>query len=310
MSLIYKNLIATEKSRLARLYDQKRADWITEPWLTRLELSQFQRRSRTITVLAKLVVGIFFFVPIVTTYSQPFVGQSVPDITEYNCQGVPERIYDVLAEGKPILVFRTDMICSNTTAWGTTIRQFANVHAATYRTWVCADFIEANTSSEQCTYMQQYEQQTGMNTNTVFRFIDETSQGAYDPNARKGIDQIFCFQGYIVIGLDSTIKFVGNSMTGAVNAALAAAQVTTAIDPHQAPETIKFYPNPMQDFLQWVAPQDARQIEVFDNLGKLVLLKDLEGESIINLTQLVKGFYKVRIHFTNGTSAATSIIKH
>jgi hypothetical protein len=161
-------------------------------------------RIITITAILLLTVG--------QLNAQAYLGQSVHDITETDCNNNTERIYDVLATGKPILIFTTDMICGNTTAWGTTVRQYADLYASQYRTWVCADFIEANSPSEQCSYMQQYEQQTGMNTNSVFRFIDTTSNGPYDPATK-------CFQGYVVIGLDSTLIYVGNDLNTAVTVA-------------------------------------------------------------------------------------------
>jgi hypothetical protein len=246
-----------------------------------------------------MCLTLFFFLPLWHARSQATVGQQVPDVTEVNCQGVPERIYDVLAGGKPVLVFKTDMICSNTTTWGTTIRQFANLHASTYRTWVCADFEEANTSSEQCTYMQQYEQQTGLNTNSVFRFIDETSEGPYDPNARKGLDQILCYQGYIVIGLDSTIKYVGNSMMGAVNSALAAAQITQVSSPERLMDFI-IYPNPVQDVLRWEESNEVQQVIIFDHQGRHVLNKTIHHETAINVSDLKMGNYLARIQLRNG----------
>ena len=36
--------------------------------------------------------------------AQSFLGQSVPDVTETACNNNTERIYDILATGKPILV--------------------------------------------------------------------------------------------------------------------------------------------------------------------------------------------------------------
>ena len=42
--------------------------------------------------------------------AQSFLGQNVPDVTETDCNNNTERIYDVLATGKPILIFKTDLI--------------------------------------------------------------------------------------------------------------------------------------------------------------------------------------------------------
>jgi hypothetical protein len=40
--------------------------------------------------------------------AQAYLGQSVPDVTETDCNNNTERIYDILATGKPILVFKTE----------------------------------------------------------------------------------------------------------------------------------------------------------------------------------------------------------
>jgi hypothetical protein len=163
----------------------------------------------------KLILILAHFIFAATEmYSQSYLGQNVPDVTETDCNNNTERIYDVLATGKPILIFKTDMICSNTIGFGTTVRQYADLYQAQYRTWVCADFMDASNYSEQCSFMQQYQQQTGLNANSAFCFIDTTSVGAYDPAMRSSIPK--CFQGYVVIGLDSTIIYVGGDVNLAV----------------------------------------------------------------------------------------------
>jgi hypothetical protein len=259
--------------------------------------------------LALFLIGLIFLFQSEFVRGQVAVGQWVPDVTETNCQGVSERIYDVLGEGKPILVFKTDMICSNTTAWGTTIRQFANLHAATYRTWVCADFEEANSSDEQCGYMQQYEQQTGLGTAQAFRFIDEVSAGPYDPNARKGLDQILCYQGYIVIGLDSTIAYVGNSLMGAVNAALAAAQVAhTKVK--QTHTIIRLFPNPVHHVVEIETDEPVQYIEILDSQGRKAITANIDDNRRVDVSALASGLYTSLVHTFSGQILKQSFVKY
>ena len=72
----------------------------------------------------KLILILAHFIFAATEmYSQSYLGQNVPDVTETDCNNNTERIYDVLATGKPILIFKTDMICSNTIGFGTTISE-------------------------------------------------------------------------------------------------------------------------------------------------------------------------------------------
>lgn len=240
--------------------------------------------------------------------AQVYVGQSVPDVTETDCNGQTERIYDVLASGKPLLVFKTDMICSNTTAWGITVRQYADLYASQYRTWVCADFIEANSPSEQCQYMQQYEQQTGLNTNSVFRFIDTTSVGPYDPNSRGALD-ILCYQGYIVIGLDSTVIYVGNDINAAVTAALNASQ-TTGIEKTPFEFYFNLFPNPANTTLQLIHDNGIETIQVFNLAGQLVIQKQPGYlNSTIDISMLENGVYFLVVKNKEGLVVSEKFVK-
>jgi hypothetical protein len=170
------------------------------------------------------VVILSIMVPFSALIAQPQVGQSVPDVTETACDGATERIHDILAQGKPLLVFRTDMVCSVSVPEGIALREEAVQYADAFRTWVAADFEEANDEFEQCLFMALYEEQTGMGIPEVFRFIHEGPMGPYDPGYR-GASGERCFIGYVVIGLDSTISYVGMSLTEAVEAALLATSI-------------------------------------------------------------------------------------
>ena len=236
-------------------------------------------------------------------HAQAFLGQFVPDITETDCNNNRERIYDVLAAGKPILIFKTDMAtCGNTTAWGTTVRQFANLYAAEYRTWVCADFIEANSPSEQCSYMQQYEQQTGMNTNSVFRFIDTTSNGPYDPATK-------CFQGYVVIGLDSTLIYVGNDLNTAVTVALNASQVAGLESVDEQSNLFNIYPNPVTSLLQFDTSADIKNIQIHNQTGELVFQSQLTQSKTIDVSDLKEGIYFLLMEDKNGLILSRKFLK-
>jgi hypothetical protein len=222
--------------------------------------------------------------------AQVYVGQSVPDIIETDCNNNSERIYDMLASGKPVLVFKTDMAtCSNTTAWGTTVRQYADVYASQYRTWVCADFQEAVTATDQCFFMDIFEQETGLNTNNVFRFIDTTSVGPYNPNSRSGSERM-CYQGYVVIALDSTIAYVGNDMNSAVAAALDAAQ-STGTEEFQSNFTISVYPNPVSGFLNIISDEKIESLKIYNQIGlQVITFKELISNTI-DISLLENGVY-------------------
>jgi hypothetical protein len=255
-------------------------------------------RIITITAILLLIIS--------QLRAQAYLGQSVPDVTETDCNNNSERIYDVLAAGKPILVFKTDMICSNTAAWGTTVRQYADLYASQYRTWVCADFVEANLPSEQCTYMQQYEQQTGMNTNSVFRFIDTTSVGPYDPNSR-GVLDILCYQGYIVIGLDSTIIYLGNDINAAVTAALNASQVTSIQQNDGNDYSINIFPNPVTSALQIETDIEIQNIRIYNQVGQMV--SQLNNTKTVDVSSLEKGVYFIFIENKHGIFSSRKFIK-
>jgi hypothetical protein len=240
--------------------------------------------------------------------AQAYLGQSVPDVTETDCNNNSERIYDVLATGKPILVFKTDMICSNTTAWGTTVRQYADLYASQYRTWVCADFVEANLPSEQCIYMQQYEQQTGMNTNSVFRFIDTTSVGPYDPNSR-GVLDILCYQGYIVIGLDSTIIYLGNDVNASVAAALNASQVTSIQQNYGNDYSINIFPNPVTSVLQIETDIEIQNIRIYNQVGQMISQSQLNNTKTVDVSSFEKGIYFILIENKHGIFSRRKFLK-
>ena len=228
--------------------------------------------------------------------AQSFLGQNVPDVTETDCNNNTERIYDVLATGKPILIFKTDMICSNTIGFGTTVRQYADLYQAQYRTWVCADFMDASNYSEQCTFMQQYQQQTGLNANSAFCFIDTTSVGAYDPATRSSIPK--CFQGYVVIGLDSTIIYVGGDVNLAVYAALNESQ-SLDIDENKMVKGVSIYPNPSSDWLFVDTSIDLEEINITNATGQSVeYTKNLINP--IDISSFEQGFYIVRLKLKNG----------
>jgi hypothetical protein len=245
----------------------------------------------------KLILILTHFIFAATAlYSQSYLGQNVPDVTETDCNNNTERIYDVLATGKPILIFKTDMICSNTIGFGTTVRQYADLYQAQYRTWVCADFMDASNYSEQCTFMQQYQQQTGLNANSAFCFIDTTSVGAYDPAMRSSIPK--CFQGYVVIGLDSTIIYVGGDVNLAVNAALNESQ-SLDIDENKMVKGVSIYPNPSSDWLFVDTSIDLEEINITNATGQIV---EYTGNLInpIDISSFEQGFYMVRLKLKNG----------
>ena len=245
----------------------------------------------------KLILILAHFIFAATEmYSQSYLGQNVPDVTETDCNNNTERIYDVLATGKPILIFKTDMICSNTIGFGTTVRQYADLYQAQYRTWVCADFMDASNYSEQCTFMQQYQQQTGLNANSAFCFIDTTSVGAYDPATRSSIPK--CFQGYVVIGLDSTIIYVGGDVNLAVYAALNESQ-SLDIDENKIVKGVSIYPNPSSDWLFVDTSIDLEEINITNATGQSVeYTKNLINP--IDISSFEQGFYIVRLKLKNG----------
>jgi hypothetical protein len=249
-----------------------------------------------------------FLLSVLNIKAQPYVGQNVPDVTETDCNNNTERIYDILATGKPILVFKTDMICSNTTAWGTTVRQYADLYAAQYRTWVCADFIEANQPSEQCYYMQQYEQQTGMTSGSIFTFIDTTSVGPYDPNSRSIMD-ILCYQGYTVIGPDSTIIYVGNNLNSAVSAALNASKVTSIQQDYRNEYLLNLFPNPASSVLQIESDVNIETIQVFNQIGQQVLSLKSNITKILDVSTFNTGVYYLFITRKDGILMTGKFIK-
>ena len=239
--------------------------------------------------------------------AQSFLGQNVPDVTETDCNNNTERIYDVLATGKPILIFKTDMICSNTIGFGTTVRQYADLYQAQYRTWVCADFMDASNYSEQCTFMQQYQQQTGLNANSAFCFIDTTSVGAYDPATRSSIPK--CFQGYVVIGLDSTIIYLGNDVNAAVSAALNASQTTGVQQNDGNDYSINLFPNPVTSILQIETDLEIQNIHIYNQVGQLALQSQLKDTKTIDLTALNKGVYFINVENKDGLFSSRKFLK-
>jgi hypothetical protein len=242
-------------------------------------------------------------------HAQAFLGQFVPDITETDCNNNRERIYDVLAAGKPILIFKTDMAtCGNTTAWGTTVRQFANLYAAEYRTWVCADFLEANNPTDQCTFMTTYEQATGLSDNNSFRFIDTTSSGPYDPSSR-GVFDIQCYQGYIVIGLDSTIVYIGNDLNTAVNAALSAGQINSNSRLHNADPNLILFPNPSLDLIQIHCEFKIVSYSLYNNLGQSLEYNKNLDSTVIDISKLETGIYNLVFELEGGLMISKTLLK-
>jgi hypothetical protein len=241
-------------------------------------------------------------------HAQAFLGQFVPDITETDCNNNRERIYDVLAAGKPILIFKTDMAtCGNTTAWGTTVRQFANLYAAEYRTWVCADFLEANNPTDQCSFMTTYEQATGLSDNNSFRFIDTISSGPYDPSSR-GVFDIQCYQGYIVIGLDSTIVYLGNDLNTAVNAALSAGSTNTHTH-NDAQNDFSIFPNPSSGLINLVTDLQLEKVVFYNAAGQIAFVYKGTEQQKINISAIESGVYFAHFTFDNGKTAIKKIIK-
>ncbi len=242
-------------------------------------------------------------------HAQAFLGQFVPDITETDCNNNRERIYDVLAAGKPILIFKTDMAtCGNTTAWGTTVRQFANLYATEYRTWVCADFLEANNPTDQCSFMTTYEQATGLSDNNSFRFIDTTSSGPYDPSSR-GVFDIQCYQGYIVIGLDSTIVYIGNDLNTAVNAALSAGQINSNSRLHNADPNLILFPNPSLDLIQIHCKFKIVSYSLYNNLGQSLEYNKNLDSTLIDISTLETGIYNLVFELEGGLMIRKTILK-
>lgn len=248
--------------------------------------------KRLIVIISSVVVSCTVLM------AQPQVGQSVPDVTETACDGTTERTYDVLAQGKPLLVFRTDMVCSVSVPEGIALREQALQHADAFRTWVAADFEEANDAFEQCLFMAQYEQETGMGIPEVFRFIHEGPMGPYDPGYR-GASGERCFIGYVVIGLDSTITYVGMSLTEAVEAALLATS-TQQLQGTNGGFTLR------QDAGLWeihTTRSEVFALQLFSTDGRLIQRTTMHGPvHRMDISGLPKGSFVVRIEDRQGRS--------
>jgi hypothetical protein len=221
------------------------------------------KNMKTITIFAILLLTVG------QLNAQAYLGQSVHDITETDCNNNTERIYDVLATGKPILIFTTDMICGNTTAWGTTVRQYADLYASQYRTWVC---------------------------------VDTTSNGPYDPATK-------CFQGYVVIGLDSTLIYVGNDLNTAVSVALNASQVAGLESVDEQTNSFNIYPNPVTSLLQFDTSADIKNIQIHNQTGELVFQSQLTQSKTIDVSDLKEGIYFLLMEDKNGLILSRKFLK-
>lgn len=69
---------------------------------------------------------------------------------------------------------------------------------------------------------------------------------------------------------------------------------------------VKIYPNPAKDFINIKSQKDINSIEIIEQSGKRIIeSKDLE----INVSQLAKGVYILKIKFSNGSSSIQKLIK-
>jgi hypothetical protein len=69
---------------------------------------------------------------------------------------------------------------------------------------------------------------------------------------------------------------------------------------------VKSYPNPAKDFINIISKQQVNSIEILEQSGKRISeFKDLK----INVSQLPKGIYILKIKFSNGSSSIQKLIK-
>lgn len=73
---------------------------------------------------------------------------------------------------------------------------------------------------------------------------------------------------------------------------------------------VKMYPNPVKNELFVNSPMELDSVEIYDALGKLILLvKDIENEKPIHLSSLKTGVYFAKFKMQNGDFQTTKIIK-
>jgi hypothetical protein len=63
---------------------------------------------------------------------------------------------------------------------------------------------------------------------------------------------------------------------------------------------ILFYPNPVQEFVQFKTPQTGT-VQIFDASGKLIFKKNIVAQQILNLPKVSSGTYLMRLVLLNGS---------
>ena len=83
--------------------------------------------------------------------------------------------------------------------------------------------------------------------------------------------------------------------------------VDTGVGETESGRLVKFYPNPVKDFINIETQEDFKKIEIRDIQGKLILTGTQQKQ--IDTSQLSKGVYVVHLTFSNGSQATTKFNK-
>ncbi len=70
---------------------------------------------------------------------------------------------------------------------------------------------------------------------------------------------------------------------------------------------LNVYPNPSSEIINFIEAMDGR-VEVYNNISQLVYIKDIQGESAINLSSLPAGIYFMKLNSTDGNIYQSKII--
>src|SRR5690606_38377634 len=116
--------------------------------------------------------------------------------------------------------------------------------------------------------------------------------------------------GADTVAVDGTTYYVTQTIDECTSEALAiTVEVTLGMDDIAESAMLKYYPNPVEDFLNISSKSNMTHIEIINIVGQTVISYDMNAtDARINMTELSKGNYFVKINI-NGTVKVIKVVR-
>jgi len=221
----------------------------------------------------------------------------VQNYTYTDCDGFSESVYDILGQGKPLLIVSAGLDCSICMGQAPDVKAFADAHPEV-RVWGAMNY-RYSTNLPTCTGVNNWESTYSWQSIFMFPDVNDDWQGLSYPSY------------YVISPVDSLIQYQGASFSLASIFALDL--VSTGISPLNNSDRT-FHYNAASNTLQITASAQENKLQffLFNALGQMIIHTEILPEQtpiVIALSEnMPAGIYFPTIQSQNGKIFSSKIV--